>query len=200
MSSVYRRYFKITEGSLIGEVNRIRAVDKKASEEYKVILEDIGAKATYYQRNSKLVAVTFSGKVDTGIYKKVSPGWYPKQNNKTGKEIHQRFKKVVTEDVDNALEMIGITGSLFLIMDGRQAYSATITTIPSDPIACLITVPWKDIDPEELKQYKLDRDEGVRGDMSMDHLCWEPTPEMNEIKSWEAEKIIDEWNESVTGE
>lgn len=197
---VYRRFFKVTEGPLMDEVARIKQINDAAWKAYKAILKDICARTdSYLQKANKLTGVFFStGASDEElyerrkIYKHIDSGWYPKQNSKEGRELHKRFAAVATENQNVALDVVGLgNGEAPFLMDGMSLHWPSIVTLPSDPPTSYIVVPWKDVDPAELEAYKTDNN---TNSMTMDALLWEPTPEMTEVKSWEVDKAIDEWN------
>lgn len=57
-----------------------------------------------------------------------------------------------------------------------------------------VGVLWRNVSPQELAEYKSDREAKQMYSMEMDHLCWEPTAEMQEVKRWEMEKELDQLN------
>ena len=53
------------------------------------------------------------------------------------------------------------------------------------------------VEPEKIEQYKADRAAGKFSSRDLDAILWEPTADMIEVKKWEVDRHIDEWNESV---
>jgi hypothetical protein len=189
--NIYRRYFKITTGPVIDVVEQAHGINKQAQTKYHDILLSIGAELTYYVQRGKLVGIIFKDTPDSGKYKELqNGGWWPKQNTKEGKQLQRIFREVETKDPNDALKEVGLSNDPCMFGCGR-CYFPTLTCIPEDPLVIYITIPWKDVDPEELKAYKEDTN---WRDCSLDFLSWEPSPDMVEVKEWEMQKHIDEWN------
>lgn len=183
-------------GPLIEKMVNIKKVNKRAHEEYKTILAEIGAEETYYQIDNKLVALVFESEPDRALYKKVHSGWYPKKNSKKGKELCARLDKVKALPENSCLAVVGLPSSPTIFGCGK-CYTPTVLEIPSDPIVCYVAVPWYDEDPEILEKYKEDRANGTHFRRDLDSILWEPTTDMEEIKEWEYLKAIEEWNDSI---
>jgi hypothetical protein len=192
----YTRYFKATEGDLVNSVISARADNKKASAEYSVILDELGAKPTYYQNDNRLVAMQFD-EPDKSKYKRMKcGGWYPKLNNKEGRAINSRIISVRITPISSCLEVVGLSSSP-TIFSGRSCYFPTITVIPSEEITVIIGVPWHDENPDKIDQYAKDRQAGSHRDGNLDALLWKPKDYLTEIKEWEVQKIISDYNEST---
>ena len=195
----YTRYFRITSGPVIEAVTECRAINAEAHKQYGEILTELGAEPGYYQREGKLVAIQFEERPDGDKYKRMDcGGWYPKRNTKEGRALHKRIDSIVTKPVSSALSEVGLRDNP-TIFDSRggRCYYPTILVKPSDSLVVFISVPWFDCDPDKLVEYVKDREAGTRGDGNYDALLWEPTYDMTEVKNWEVEKEIDQWNESV---
>ncbi|WP_288130988.1 hypothetical protein [Microbulbifer sp.] len=78
--------------------------------------------------------------------------------------------------------------SAMLMFSGMTVYHAGLGFYP-DPFTLIISVPWKDIDPEKLEAYRKDKTTGCG---SMDHLLWEVPEGWEEIKEWQATKALEE--------
>jgi hypothetical protein len=98
--------------------------------------------------------------------------------------------------VQNALDAVGLHSGLPVLMRDRHGHWPTLTGIPRLGVLFL-TVPWRDIDPAKLAEYKRKREAGTELSMEMDHLCWEPSAGMQEVKRWEVEKEIEELNRKI---
>ena len=200
MKDIYRRYFRITEGPLVEEVKTATAINEQARAQYEEILKSIGAKTKeWIHRNDCIVGVCFEKAPDSSAWKKVKGfnAWWPKQNRKDGRELIKRFREVKPRNTKDCLKAINLNGNFPRIFGGNKCYYASITEIPTDPPVVFVVVPWFDVDPAELENYKANRDNGKRGDRDLDAILWEPTPEMVEVKHWQVEKEIEEYNASV---
>lgn len=197
--SVYIRYFKATSGPMVEAAKDAHRTNNEAIAEYRNILDEIGAKPGYYHREGRLVAFDFDKRPDQKVYKPQHGGWYPKANCKVGKEIIAKIKAVKTKNVQDALFLVGLSSTPTIFMNGRCYYS-TLSFIPDDPPTVYVSIPWFDEDPEKIEQYKKDHAEGVRSEANFEAILWTPTPEMVEVKKWEVEKHIAEWNEKVTAQ
>ena len=196
---VYRRYFRVTEGPLIDAVKECLVINDAAKKEYNAILSKIGAEEGYYLNDHRLVAFTFPESPDPKVFKKhpkTPDGWHPKKNCKEGKEIAKAIEAVKTKNVNDCMATVGLNFSLRIISD-NIGHKAAMFVIPADPMTIFVSVPWYDEAPEELEKYRKDRKAGRRLCMNFDAVLWEPTPEMTEVKGWEAEKAVQEWNDSL---
>jgi len=196
--SVYRRYFKVTTGPLVDRVKEIRKINKQAREKYLEILKSIGARS-YVSIDDKLSGVMFDYDPDKSVYRKCSfPGaWYPKKNSKVGKAIANQLNSVKVEKEGDALDVVGLTR--FAITYEGYVHFTTITVMPSEEII-IVGVPWLHDADILVQEYKKAKKAGlISCDSNIDHLMWEPTPEMTEIKEWEFKKIISDYNESFKG-
>ena len=194
--NIYRRYFRVTEGSLVDAVKESVNVNEKAREQYSLLLSEIGAKKEYYQFNDKLVGILFDKEPDKYLYKKVKNGWLPKRNNKEAKAINEKFKAVNTVDINDCLNKVGLSNSPAMF-DSGKCYYPVLIFIPSEPIVVFVSVPWYDESPDKLAEYKKEKEKGIHMDRNLDFLSWEPSEDMKTIKEWEYRKEIEEWNESI---
>lgn len=194
----YNRYFRITEGALMDAINNVLQVNNKAKEQYQELIKELGAKNEYWHVDNRLTALIFDEEPDLNLFKKADNGWYPRKNTKEGRALAKRFEEIQTLDEDSILPVANLPKYGWCLSYGGKIFKAHVRAlIPSDPKVLIIGVPWYDEDPEELAQYIKDREEGKRGNMNLDHLCWKPTPEMVEVKEWQVGKEIDEWNSAL---
>lgn len=201
--NVYRRYFRVERGPLVDAVKEAREINNKAHDEHVSILKEIGAKTKYYQRDGRLVAVIFDNEPNRNLYKKVGncpDGHFPKKNSKQGKALAKRLTEIKTKPEIDCLSVVGLIGR-FKFVSASKAYGDTIVTIPSDPIVVYVSVPWHDVDPEKIEAYVAEKQQSKgRYDRDLEAVMWTPPKEFIEIKSWEVDKAIDEWNESCQAE
>ena len=194
--NVYRRIFRIQSGPLSDAVSELNLINKKASKSYVEILKEIGAEDSWYQVNGCLDCVIFKEAPDSSIYKRKGKGWYPKKNCKKGKDLAKRIESIETKNIKDLLETVGLS-KFPSIYKNSKCYSSTIIDIPENIPVIYISVPWYDEDPEIIKEYKIKNTTGFSRDNNMDSILWEPTKDMEEVKEWEMNKHIEEWNEKV---
>jgi len=194
--NVYRRYFRIESGPLFQAIDEAERINSYAQKAYGKIIEEIGAEPGYYHTDQRLFSLVFKGTPDRNLYKKKGKGWYPKKNIKKGKELAARIEDVKTKNVKECLSLIGLPNSP-MIFTGSNCYYPTLVVIHEKCPVIYVSVPWYDEDPEKLDQYIKDNKAGVHCDTNLDSVRWKPTEEMKEIKSWEMDKHIDEWNEKI---
>lgn len=197
--NVYRRYFKIETGPVIEAVKEIEQINNVAHEEYTKILKKIGAEDGYYHRGRRLVSIIFKDAPDSALYRKNDSGWYPKKNCKEGKALAKRIESIKTKSPKEALHVLGLSSTPSLFGGGRAYYNTT-TVIPDTPPIAYISVPWYDEDPEVMRQYQKDKAAGKHMCVNYDSILWRPTADMVEVKKWEVDRAIDEWNEKVKAE
>jgi len=187
MTSVYRRYFRLDSGPIFDALTERQSINNLATIEYKSILLDIGAKDSgyYVDKEGKLTSFAFDmdwHHVDKTIYKRVKDyGWYPKQTTKVGKSIHKRFAGVKLVSTEDIYKLIGLgRGQRPVVISGFTWYGNSITIIPSDPLVAIFAVPeYRDLTDADAED------------------IWTPPAEMVEIKEWEAQRELSEWNDSV---
>lgn len=200
---IYRRYFKVTSGPVVAAAIENVQFNKCARDEYSRILKDIGANENqFYQQDDVIVGIIFDTKPDGGVYKRVCSGkaWWPKQNCKEGKLLFKRFRDVEIKGPNEPLKHANLPyGNFSPIMFGDgKAWSAVMLFLPwGGNETVIISVPWMDENPDILSDYVSKKDKGTHFNSNLDHLLWKPTPEMVEIKLWQYEKEIDDWNEHV---
>lgn len=186
--NVTRRFFRVTTGPVIRSVKNAQTINGAADTMYKRIISDIGANDTYYTRDHRLVAFTFD-KPDRNLFKKVGKGWYPKLNTKWGKSLDHRIRELHIDDVDKSvLTLLVLVDKC--IFTGRTLCRPTICVIPSDEPVVFVSVPWYDEDPAVVEEYK----KSTKRDGNLDMLLWTPPKELIEVKEWEVDKEIAEWN------
>ena len=192
--SVYTRYFKVTQGPLIDAVVDANSVNGLAHKKYMEILGEIGASQRYYTRGGRMCGIVFKTTPDKKIFKETNHGWWPKKNCKAGKELCAKIQAVKTADVRDALRAVGLIGGCPVIFREGKAYYCTLVVIQETPPVAYVSVPWWDVDPEKMEQYKSSNADGKWFDANYDFVTWEPSPEMIEVKKWEVERHVYEWN------
>lgn len=190
---MYYRHFKIIDKELCANIIQ-RLKDIHA---YKCKLHDLaislGATGAYASE-VKLVGFAFD-EPDRELYKPVGRmAYYPKKTSKRGKEIISQIEALgqPPEEVNSLISPMLPNGADFCFHDSEthRIYSAYLRG--SEDAGWFLVVPWKDVDPVELRAYRADRSKGVCGDAELDHLLWKvPTDKFEEIKEWQMLKALD---------
>lgn len=194
MSDIYRRFFKVTGGPVMDAALEAEAINDLAHEQYMVILAEIGAEHRYYHRDRRMTGIIFEGEVDRTLFRETRNGWWPKKNCQAGRELDKRIKAVQTATPETVLKAAGLRGRPHGIFSGQAIHYCSHLFVPSEPPVVFLSVPWRDVDPAKLAQYSEEREAGTHFNSEMDHLLWEPAEDLVEIKSWEMEREIDEYN------
>lgn len=187
MIDIIRRYFKVTSGAFYDDVVTRSANNKKADAQYRAISKEIGASPTqfYQNNNGYLTGFVFEKVPDEKIFRMVkgSPAWYPKKNNKPGRLISDKIDEVDVNPIDGSLKIAGLNH--YQLLSGNSMHYANIITIPSDPLAIYLSIPWAEFAPNE--------------DMAKHdpHFSWVKPDEFVEVKKWEVDRDIDTWNTKV---
>lgn len=194
--TIYRRYFRITSGPLLDRAREIDAANETASKAAMAFAAEIGAKNMYSYRDGTVSGFEFDKTPDQAIWKQPNSfGHYmPRKNTAGGKEIIGRIEKMPRIiGIGEALKTIGLYDSFPVMICSGKGHISTLTGTTKLGVM-FVSIPWRDIDPEEIAQYKRDNAAGIHSSAELEHLCWTPTPEMQEIKRWEMEKEIEELN------
>lgn len=195
---VSSRHFRITAGPIVKACIEMRHSAGETHKQFLEIIGKVGAKQYYSgDQSNELVAIEFEEAPDPKYYKRRGDGWYPKLNTKVGRELNQAILSVCPKGSNHVLKAAGLPSSP-TIFHGSSAHYPVTFFIPSAPPVVFIKVPWYDEDPVVLEHYVKDRAAGIQYDANCDSLLWKPSAEMVEVKSWEVDKEIDEWNESLS--
>lgn len=196
---VYRRYFRVTAGPLIEAVQKANEINDAAFKVYNEIGAEFGAEPGYYAIRGRLTGFLFNKTPDSKLFRKdKGGGYYPKKSSKAGQELIKRIDQVATRDLITLLSVVGLSGCGFpRLFGGGKAYYEVIVVIPHRHPVVYINVPWYDENPETLTKYKVDKQMNIHSDHNLDAILWEPTPDMVEVKKWEVDKHISDWNASL---
>lgn len=194
--TIYRRYFRVTVGPLLDKVREIEAANKIARKFAIDFSAEIGAKNMFSYRDGTISGFEFDKTPDQAIWKQPNSfGHYlPRKNTVGGKEMLKRIQEMPRIiSISDALKTVGLYDSFPVMFDARTGHISTLTGTTKLGVM-FVSTPWRDINPEELAQYQRDNAAGIHISAELEHLCWTPTPEMQEIKRWEMEKEIEELN------
>ncbi|XUO88464.1 hypothetical protein RVM26_05020 [Halomonas sp. KM072] len=188
------RYFRITEGPVVDEVRRILAERKKISELLTQLERRIGAKESrIYNHSGKVAGFKFEQAPDVYVWRKPDrDGLYmPRKTSPTGKALHKEIEALPRlPSIQNALTLIDLPPHSPLTFDSGRCYFASLYGFPAKGVL-FVRVPWRDIDPELIEEYRRDKETSHCFNAEYEHAMWTPTPEMVEVKEWEVLKEMD---------
>lgn len=194
---MYYRFFLVTDGPLIAELNRMKAINDENYEGYKAIASDVGA-TKWMMFSSTFAGFIFETPPDSSVWRELPKEhnvYAPRKNVPAGKALWARINAVVRRvDYNDALIAIGAPRAWLCIDGNRMTRTALCAGLIGEG-TIFVQVPWKDVDPARLAEYKANKeadDPRVWFDSELDHLLWQPHPSMTEVKEWEMLKWRDE--------
>ncbi|GAB3380871.1 hypothetical protein NCG89_00895 [Spongiibacter taiwanensis] len=192
--SVYYRYFKVLDAATTQAIESLVDQRNQYQQSIHEISKAVGASDTYfYDRAHGFAGFGFSETPDKTLWRKIKGGdiFYPKKSSKAGKALANRIEALSRpKSVHTALSTAGIeTGPFGVLMDGLRCYSATVCG--SQKKGWFAVIPWMDIDPRLLEEYRAERASGISGNGNYEHLLWTPPEEWVEVKKWEVERAIE---------
>jgi len=199
MSSIYSRYFRVTSGPLLEAAKQLEEDNKARRATLLSFAQEVGALDIYANRDGSFAGVSFALPPDSTLWKRNrKDGLYcPSKRTKATSELRKRVADLpAVLPLSSLLPHIQLHSYFPVLIDEGRGYSATIGG--SAALGLLIVrVPWKDADPKGVEQYRRDKAEGTRFSMAMEHQLWTPTPDLVEIKKWEAERDIEQLSERI---
>lgn len=193
---IYRRYFRIKDAKTLEAIRQIRFNRDLYNIMLRAVIEKIGAENAWTNEEC-LTGFSFpkGHEVDRRIFKPAGDNrWLPKKTVPEGKELwHTILSAPFPLSLRTALGEADLSTSRFCLSDGGRIYGCTVCGHES--VGWFAIVPWTDVDPADLEQYRKDRDEGSRGDGDLDHLLWTPPVEWDEVKEYVVDKAIAEAQE-----
>ncbi len=185
---MYHRYFEVKSGPLLKAVADIIAKRQEVIDTWKVFVARVGAKDVSHWTDGRIAGLSFETAPDRAKWSEMRGGWWPKKNTREGKALRAEMETLPKMPVlGDALGVIGLINMPVLI-DGHAGYRPVMGwhKFP-DPGVVFIKVPWREADLNELAEYKAQRESEHPNHFSMelDHLLWQPMPEMVEVKEWE---------------
>lgn len=198
--NIYKRHFRVDSGPVIEATRRIHEERQASLSAIKELINSVGAEDAKVSKSGAVLGFTFKGSPDNKTWKLTKRGWYwPKLNSNAGRDLAKRIKSLPTyPDFDSALTEAGLHPHSPALIDEWKGigHYPTLTGHP-DIGVWFVNVPWRDIDADELEQYKKERAAGTRFCLSMDHLLWAPPAEFKEVKEWQVLKELEEINEKL---
>ena len=200
--NIYTRYFRVTSGPIMDRAIELETANAEARKVVAAFCKEIGANESLSYSDGRRAGFKFPTTPDQTVWKQPNSfgAYWPRKNTAGGREMLARIDALPPiVQIKYAIEAVGLHVGLPVLVSDRYGHSATLTGIPRFGVLFL-GVPWRDIDPAKLAEYKHKRAAGTKFSMEMDHLCWEPSAELQEVKRWEVEKEIEELNARLRAE
>lgn len=202
--SVYQRYFRITAGPITDEIARLAELRSAAGELYAELAVKYGATgSSNYDRSGAFAGFTFAERPDQDVYRldKKTRLWVPRKNVPSGKVIWSDIKSLPTPaPIENAMRLAGLEPGLPMLVDSGKWYAPTMWGYGAPRNIWFVSVPWMDVDPERLEQYKVDKAAGKHYNRDLDALLWEAPADWTEVKRWQIEKEAEEIQAAIEAE
>ncbi len=199
--SVYKRYFRITEGPVVDEIDRLFELRIAAGKLYAELAVKYGATgSSNYDRSGTFAGFTFAIPPDQSVYRRDRKTrlWVPRKNVPAGKAIWAEIKSLPTPSpIEYALRLVGLEPGLPMITDGGRWYAPGLWGYGAPSNIWFVRVPWKDVDPASLDQYKADRAAGKHFNGELDALLWKAPEDWTEVKGWQVEKECEELKSDI---
>ena len=120
--------------------------------------------------------------------------WAPRKNVPAGKAIWAEINALpVAEPVEKALKLVGLECGMPMLTDAGRWYAPTLWGRSGPPSVWYVSVPWQDVDPAKLSQYKADKAAGKCFDLDLEALMWEVPEGWTEVKHWQIQKEQEEF-------
>jgi hypothetical protein len=202
--SVYKRYFRLTEGPVVAEIDRLFELRIAAGKLYAELAVKYGAtRSNNYDHNGAFAGFSFTDSPDKDVYRldKKTRLWVPRKNTPAGKAIWAEIKTLPTPaPIEHAIRLAGLEPGLPMLTDAGRWYAPTMWGYGAPRNIWFISVPWKDVDPEKLSAYKAEKAAGKCFDRDLDALLWEAPAGWTEVKRWEIEKESEEIDAAIEAE
>ena len=193
--SIIKRYFRFTTGPVADEIDRLQDLLIAAHKRYHEIGEKCGAKEVQTYHSGGFAGFVFAETPDQDVYRflKKHRLWVPRKNTPGGKAVWAQFQDIPRPDaIETALHLVDLTPGLPCLFDGGKWYAPVLWGFGKPTSVWYVSVPWQERDPEELKQYKLDRAAGGNCNSKLEHLQWEAPADWTEVKEWQITKEVEE--------
>jgi len=202
--SVYKRYFRVTNGPMVEEIDRLFELRFAASARYKEFGDKYGATETHsFERSGAFAGFVFNTPPDQAVYRRDAKTrlWLPRKNVPAGKAIWAEINELPkAHTVEYAPRLAGLEPGMPFLTDAGRWYAPSLWGFGAPRNVWFVSVPWMDVDPDKLAAYKADKAEGKRFDRDLDALSWEPPAGWTEVKRWQVEKESDEIQAAIAAE
>lgn len=193
--SVYKRYFRVTEGPMVDEIDRLQELLSAAAVHADKVAKQVGGEFKTWQNSGSFAGFTFKAPPCQKTYRLLKKHglWVPRKNTPEGKEVWAAIDQVPLPDpAESALKLADLTPNAPALFSDSKWYAPTLWGYGKPVSVWFVSVPWLDVDPEELAAYKKDRAAGSRCDSNLEHLSWEAPEGWVEVKRWQIEKESEE--------
>ncbi len=191
--NTYRRYFAIKDAATIETIEAIMDEKIAYGKAINEIGKEVGAKQAWQTTEGSFYGFDFEETPDRSLWKQTrhKDAWKPKLSSRAGKALSKRIGDIPKPRMaEDALEPHGLrggfSGGMFV---GTKVLLVTIAG--SSEKGWFVSLPWQDRNPAEIEQYKKDREQKKQFDSTLDHLCWTPPAEWEEVKEWQVLKALD---------
>jgi hypothetical protein len=195
--SVYKRYFRFTEGPVVDEIDRLQELLAIAAVEADKVAKKVGGAFQTWQSTGSFAGFTFKETPCQKTYRlmKKQGLWVPRKNTPEGKAIWEDIKQVpLPEPVNSALRLVGLSHNFPELHHDGKWYSSGLWGFGKPISIWYVSVPWMDVDPDKLAAYKVDRAAGGKYNDNFEHLSWVVPEGWAEIKEWQISKESEEIN------
>lgn len=196
--AVYKRYFRFTDGPVVEEIDRLFEARIAAGKLYKVLSDKYGAEsANTWESNGGFAGFQFKTAPDKSIYRMLPKHrlWVPRKNVPAGKEIWSEINQLPKPSpIEHALRLVDLEPGMPMLCEGGRWYGPALWGYGAPRNIWFVSVPWKDVDPEKLSEYKSIKEAGHGFDRDLEALMWVVPEGWTEVKSWQIEKECEEIN------
>lgn len=192
--SIYRRYFSVPADSATGQqLQAIHETRRNYAAALQELCKEVGANSVhFYTESGAFAGFRFDeAKRDNATWRKPDKRNLvrPRLSSKAGKAIAARIAAIPKPvELRAMFEPVGLGHGQMLMFEGLRMHNAGLECT-HEPFVLIVSVPWKDVDPAELEAYRQDKS---RSDTNLSHLLWQPPADWEEVKGWQAEKLLDE--------
>lgn len=197
MAKIFRRHFRVTQGALLDEIDKISTQRSAAKAAARELLQRVGAADFLVWEDGSFAGFSFSTPPDADLYHRKGKAWLPVRGTDFGKQTWKQIKALPPcPSYQMALSAVGLHPELPALIDEDQGVShrSLVGGFPDLGI-WFVDVPWRDVDQEELSVYQAKRAAGQAFSTVNQHLLWTPPTDWEEIKEWQ---YLKEWEELQT--
>jgi len=198
--SVYKRYFRVTKGPMVEEIDRLQDLMTVAAVHAEQVAQQVGGDFQTWQSSGGFAGFKFKTAPCQKTFRLLKKHglWVPRKNTPEGKAVWAAINQVpLPAPADSALKLVDLTPNFPALFHGSKWYAPTLWGFGKPVSVWFVSVPWLDVDPAELEAYKAEREARTRRDGNLDHLCWEVPAGWEEVKHWQVEKESEEINASA---
>ena len=190
--TIYHRHFNIKDDETVLELDSLFIERNKYFDQLTFIQEEVGATGyRVYARNLEFAGFTFTSTPDKEHWKKVKGLWLPKKKSPIGRALANKIESLTLPSNMNTVLVkhglrIDFAGAL---VEGLSWHYPSVCGATGK--GWFATIPWKDVSPETINNYKKYGDVGGYGKTELEHLSWEKPGEWIEVKEWEVLNVME---------